>query len=75
MTLEHPAITRTLRTGYPEPVEELVCSCCGDTILPGEWYGENEDDVVCPDCMRTEWDSLTDEEQFDIMGYIPRKII
>ena len=26
--LEHPDITRTLRTGYPEPVKETLCEMC-----------------------------------------------
>lgn len=38
MGLEHPAITRTNRTGYPEPEPEVVGTCegCGEDIYEDE---------------------------------------
>ena len=38
MGLEHPAIARTIRTGYPEPEPEVVgiCEGCGEDIYEGD---------------------------------------
>lgn len=39
--MEHPSISRTLRTGYPEPVETgACCPECGSQNFEEEWYPE-----------------------------------
>lgn len=62
--LEDPAITRTMRTGYPYPecdeVPDPRCPCCGDVcetvyLWNGEVIGcdncvEKMDASDCPDC-------------------------
>lgn len=47
--LEHPAITRTLRTGYPHPVEDTGCPECGGDMYK---FYEIENEAVCVDCFR-----------------------
>ncbi|WP_378210047.1 YqaI family protein [Anoxybacteroides rupiense] len=46
--LEHPAITRTLRTGYPEPIESdhWGVDACGDEILYGDAIYEFPDGEI-----------------------------
>ena len=36
--MDHPAIVRAMRTGYPEPEQEVVGEClgCGEEIYKGE---------------------------------------
>jgi hypothetical protein len=67
--LEHPAITRTLATGYPEPYKPLLCDTCKDVIQPGEYYGECDGRLICSDCIEDEWKELTAKEKFERLGY------
>ncbi|MFS0822138.1 hypothetical protein [Bacillus sp. 1P02SD] len=51
--LEHPSVSRTLRTGYPEPVETGTrCSECGSRDIEEEWYPEENVRYKknCDDC-------------------------
>ena len=75
MVREHPAITRTLRTGYPDEIEETVCDECGETIPAEETYGEFEGRCVCVYCMEAEWADLPIKEKFELLGYMTEKII
>lgn len=53
--LEHPAITRTIRTGYPEPIESdhWGVDACGDEILYGDAIYEFPDgDIVLEENIR-----------------------
>ena len=46
--LEHPAITRTLRTGYPYPIESehWGVDACGDEIMYGDTIYEFPDGEI-----------------------------
>ena len=46
--LEHPMITRALRTGYPKPIESEHCGidACGDEILCGDVVYEFPDGEI-----------------------------
>lgn len=51
--LEHPDITRALRTGYPHPERKpkIRCEECG-AELDGEKVYEDEDhEYLCEDCL------------------------
>lgn len=50
--LEHPGITRTLRTGYPfpEPRPIGLCVVCGEPVYAGEPYIDCDGDYVHTDC-------------------------
>lgn len=33
-------------------VEDLpVCSCCGHSVYPGNWYHETRQTIICGSCM------------------------
>ena len=67
--LEHPAIARTLATGYPKPYKPLLCDTCKDVIQPNEPYGECDGRLICTDCIEDEWKELTAQEKFVVLGY------
>lgn len=49
--LEHPAITRTLRTGYPrEYSDPRLCECCGENPIDESCW-EVDGLEVCTACM------------------------
>lgn len=51
--LEHPAITRTLRTGYPNVIElDTSCTCeiCGLEYEEGTMHYDD----TCDECARNE---------------------
>jgi hypothetical protein len=49
--IQDPRITRTLRTGYPEPVNDKPFGddFFGNEIMPGDEYLEWEDDIFRKD--------------------------
>lgn len=54
---DHPAIARTLRTGYPEPMDAPLYLCedtggCGAPIYPGDDYYEVDGFILCEECGR-----------------------
>ena len=59
--LEHPAITRTLRTGYPAPQpQQAACSRCGDAR---EMLYDYRGGLLCGTCLRL--CALEDLEELD----------
>ena len=56
--LEHPAITRTLRMGYPFPKRAESCSVCGEEAAIINKYGV----LLCRDCSAALWESAGFEE-------------
>lgn len=49
--LEHPAITRALRTGYPENYHDpRLCECCGENPID-EVFWEIDGLELCENCM------------------------
>lgn len=50
MGLEHPAITRTLRTGYPYKIVECVCfDGLGNEVCIGDEVFELDDEIYLID--------------------------
>lgn len=47
--LEHPAITRSLRTGYPDVQRENICPCCGEACQ--KIYLRFSDVIGCDVCI------------------------
>lgn len=49
--LEHPEVTRTLRTGYPKPIAEEsgAVDIYGDEILEGDHYIEADGELILAD--------------------------
>lgn len=56
--LEHPEITRALRTGYPQDTRCLCCAKCGQEADPDSFeYGRLYnwfDEYLCGDCLKDE---------------------
>lgn len=49
--LEHPAITRALKTGYPEEGKpRIVCDTCGEPI-DYEYYTTDDGWNLCSECL------------------------
>lgn len=67
--LEHPTISRALRTGYPAPHKPLLCDTCKDEISSHEIHGECDGRIICTDCIEDEWKELTAREKFERLGY------
>ncbi len=73
--LQHPEITRALRTGYPRPEGQLpavpACHRCGYILRSGELFGACSGRSLCADCADDEWRELTAEEKLSLLGYDP----
>lgn len=71
--LQHPEITRALRTGYPRPeirpAAAPVCQLCGYAVRPGELYGACDGKVLCGSCADDEWRELSPAEKLSLLGY------
>lgn len=67
INIEHPAITRIERTGYPpQHHKAIVCDMCGCQL---EDYGaEFDGTAVCIDCLKEEFESLTTREKYEAMS-------
>lgn len=51
--LEHPEITCTLDTGYPDkPSGVYTCDCCGCAIREDDPYYDIVGRIYCPDCVQ-----------------------
>ena len=48
------------------------CSRCSGEIYSWEEYGVWAGETVCRECLLQEWEELTWEEKFRVMGYFPR---
>ena len=48
--LEHPDITRALRTGYPGPVKETICEMCEEGPIDDLYY-ILDGKKICEQCM------------------------
>lgn len=70
--MEHPDVTRILRTGYGEPEQKPigVCKVCGEEVYPWETYGACGDDLVHAECIDDEWGELTVLEKLAILGFM-----
>lgn len=68
--LEHPEITRALRTGYPHEVG-ICCAKCGQAADPEDteysrlydWLG----DYICGDCLR---DEISDMDAMELASLL-----
>jgi len=52
--LDHPAIRRTERTGYPrgyDPRTFTTCDWCGGDICVGNAYYEIHGEILCRECV------------------------
>ena len=65
--MEHPAITRTLRTGYPEPTGERMADC-GHEIYPGEHMYSWDGRYICPDCLLDKVTAMELDELAEMLG-------
>lgn len=67
---EHPAIARTLRTGYPTVQQKpLICCVCGEEIPADTVYGECYGKLCCGECANAEWKELNNSERLSALGY------
>ncbi len=64
---DHPDIDRCLCSGYPHPRSAYrhECRICG---APAECYGETSG-YLCFECARDEFNSLSDREAVEALGF------
>lgn len=72
---DHPAIARTLRTGYPKPVEDddepYSCEMCHNPL--GDFWGEDTIGEICESCLTKLWLDVPAEDRFEMMGFKLRR--
>lgn len=62
--IEHLDITRIERDGIPDTNRH--CDVCGDAL--SECYAEYNGMKICTECLRDEWDELTEPEKLAFMA-------
>lgn len=67
--MDHPDISRILRTGYSRKYEAPICLECGEEIGANDLYGVCDERIICEVCIDEEWHDLTAGEKFAALGY------
>ena len=75
--LEHPAITKTIRTGYlhedyDEQEDYGLCPLCQAPL--GKLWGKDDEGIVCVDCLTEKiWRNMPDSDKFEALGFKVRR--